>query len=91
MTVQAIPTTYHGITFKSRFESNVAFLLDLLGYTWSYEPQSFLLDNGLHYWPDFWLPGPRFWIESRGYIGEKGEAQVQGFRAAQSTPRPTQR
>lgn len=78
-TPKAIPTLYKGIQFKSRFEADVAMLLDKLGWKYEYEPLSFLLDNGQHYQPDFWLPKLRLWLECRGYDSEKGEMQLDGF------------
>ena len=78
-TIKAIPTTYQGINLKSRFEADIAFLIDNLKYKWQYEPKSFLLDDGTHYLPDFYLPDLRLFIECRGYESEKGEAQINGF------------
>lgn len=79
MQPKAIPTVYKGVQFKSRLEADVAFFLDGIGCKWEYEPVSFLLDNGVHYWPDFWLPEQRVWIEVRGYSTPKGEKQIEGF------------
>ena len=63
-----IPTQYKGIEFKSRFEANVAFMLQSLSLKWLYEPKSFLLpESGLHYMPDFYLPQIGLWVEVRGY------------------------
>lgn len=81
---QAIPTTYtcrdgSTVHLKSRLEGFVAWLLDQLGLTWQYEPESFMLADGTNYIPDFWLPGPRAWIEVRGYDTPKGRRQIMGF------------
>lgn len=78
-TPRAIPTEYNGIKFKSRLESTVAWLLDAMGAEWQYEPKSFLLPNGVQYMPDFWCPGMRLWIETRGYDSPKGRKQILGF------------
>lgn len=67
--LRAIPTEYAGTQFKSRFEANTAQQFDKCGWPWQYEPQSFLLRSG-HYWPDFYLPEQRLWVECRGYEGK---------------------
>jgi len=75
-TFKAIPTTYRGIEFRSRFESEVAMLLDKFGLEWQYEPKSFLLPGG-HYMPDFFVPSLRLWVESRGY--DNKDWQIEQF------------
>ena len=77
--VEAIETDYKGKQFKSRLEANMAFILDEIGYDWEYEPKSFLLDNGVHYQPDFFVPKLDLWIETRGYSNTKGKKQIDGF------------
>jgi hypothetical protein len=75
-----IPTIYKGVRMKSRLEADVAFLLDRLGWPWEYEPQSFLLENGYHYVPDFHVPRWNLWIEAMDYEPPKEEkAQLEGF------------
>ena len=61
-----VPTEYHGTNFKSRIEAEVAQLLDRMKIKWNYEPKSFLLNNGKHYWPDFYLPDLKTWVEVKG-------------------------
>jgi len=63
-TPTAIPTEYRGQKFRSRLESTVAWLLDAMGVEWQYEPQSFLLPNNVNYWPDFYCPKQKMWIEA---------------------------
>jgi hypothetical protein len=78
----SIRTVYNGIEFRSRFEADVAALMDRLGWKWTYEPKSFLLPNGIHYRPDFYVarrPNRGLWVECRGYTSEKGESQIEGF------------
>jgi hypothetical protein len=77
--LRAIPTVFKGIKLKSRFEGDIAFLVDRLGYKWQYEPQSYLLEDGTHYWPDFYLPELKLFIECRGYESDKGADQIDGF------------
>ena len=43
----AIPTVYRSVQMKSRLESKVAYLLDLMGWKWEYEPFS-VIHDGLH-------------------------------------------
>lgn len=38
MKIQAIPTTYAGVNFRSRLEARWAAMFDLLGLEWDYEP-----------------------------------------------------
>lgn len=77
--MESIKTNYNGQEFKSRLEANMAFILDEMEYDWEYEPESFLLDNGEHYQPDFYIPTLNLWIETRGYSTTKGDKQIDGF------------
>lgn len=52
--IRAIPTTYQGVTFRSRLESQWARLLDALAWRWTYEPD---LQAGLVI-PDFLIDFP---------------------------------
>ena len=80
--MNSIPTTYDGLRFRSRLEAEVAQLLNLVRLDWIYEGESFLLDTGEHYWPDFRLPQSKVWLETRGYESVRGCAQIQAFREA---------
>lgn len=64
--IEAVPTTYHGTTFRSGLEANWAATLDYYGIDWRYEPQMFRLPSGTLYLPDFWLPALRTFIEVKG-------------------------
>ena len=80
--IQAIPTTYKGIEFRSRLEATVAQFMDRVRWSWEYEPKSFLLRSGIHYMPDFYVAranGRGLWVECRGYITAKGENQLAQF------------
>lgn len=61
--ITAIPTTYKGITFRSRTEARWSIFFDHMGIEWEYEPEGLELQNGARYLPDFYLPRFRFWIE----------------------------
>jgi len=61
----AIPTEYHGVTFRSKLESRWAEFFDLLEMPWKYEPFSLTTPIG-RYTPDFFAamtPGPAWdWV-----------------------------
>ena len=70
-TIQAIPTTYHGVEFRSKLEARVAACLDQFHLTWFYEHEGYTLSTGERYLPDFWLPNIRTYIEVKGDHGER--------------------
>lgn len=83
MTIQAIPTEYHGVKFRSRLEARWAVFFDSLGVPWQYEPEAFTWPAGLpmdswrndltlggNYCPDFWLPSISTWFEVKGTCRE---------------------
>ena len=77
---QSIPTIYKGVRMKSRIHADVAFLLDRLGWKWDYQPQSFFLENGHHYLPDFHVPHLSLWIAALDHEPDADEeAQLEGF------------
>ncbi len=47
------PTSYRGILFRSRLEARWAVFFDALDIGWEYEPETFELDDGHQYTPDF--------------------------------------
>lgn len=78
--MNAIPTLFKGKMYRSRYESEIAYSLDKIGWEFLYEPMSILLPNcGKHYMPDFYIPAIRLWIEARAYKKEKGEEQTRSF------------
>jgi len=62
--IEAIPTVYRGIKFRSRIEARWAAFFDAIRIRWEYEPQGYAI-NGINYLPDFWLPD----VHSRGIPG----------------------
>ena len=71
--IQPIETTYKGCRFRSRLEARWAVLFDALGIQWVYEPQGFMVTDGLGaqpvaYLPDFHLPRHRLWVEVKGHL-----------------------
>ncbi len=61
--MKAIETEYNGILFRSRLEARWAIYFDQLGIEWVYEPECFVLNNGLKYTPDFYLPQHKCYVE----------------------------
>jgi hypothetical protein len=61
--IKPIETRYHGYRFRSRLEARWAVFFDEMGIQWEYEPQGFVITNGVCYLPDFHLPELRVWVE----------------------------
>jgi hypothetical protein len=67
--IKAIDTIYNGYKFRSRLEARWAVFLDYLRIKYEYEKEGYILSDGTHYLPDFWLPlsaigqGGGFWLE----------------------------
>jgi len=55
--LRPIETVYRGYRFRSRLEARWAVFFDALGIPFEYEPEGYVLPDGTHYLPDFWLPG----------------------------------
>lgn len=64
--IAALPTIYHGTQFRSLLEACWAATLDSLAIAWEYEPQTFQLDSGAKYLPDFHLTEIGVWLEVKG-------------------------
>lgn len=64
--IAALPTIYRGTRFRSLLEACWAATLDSLHVTWEYEPQTFQLDSGAKYLPDFHLTEIGVWLEVKG-------------------------
>ncbi|MFJ9714009.1 hypothetical protein [Streptomyces sp. NPDC101234] len=64
--IDAVPTRYGDITFRSRLEADWAATLDGNGIRWEYEPETITLPSGTLYVPDFWLPELGTWIQVKG-------------------------
>lgn len=54
--IKAIETEYKGYRFRSRLEARWAVFFDVLGVAWKYETEGYVLEDGVRYLPDFWLP-----------------------------------
>lgn len=84
MATSAIPTKYDGIQFRSRTEAKWAAFMDLLGWSWEYEPLDF---DG--YIPDFLVNGD-FWLEVKAAVSleELEEEAPKVFRGLRGEGRP---
>lgn len=54
--IKSKDTEYNGYRFRSRLEARWANFFDRMGIKFVYEPQTFVLENGTLYIPDFYLP-----------------------------------
>lgn len=63
MDLNAINTQYKNHYFRSRLEAKWAIFFDELNIDWEYEPESYILDNGVVYCPDFYLPMFGLYVE----------------------------
>ena len=65
--IQAKPTTFNGIRFRSRLEARWAVFFDYLNIKYLYEPEWDAVKGGwcyVNYKPDFFLPQPfDLWVE----------------------------
>lgn len=75
--VQAIPTQYNGLEFRSRLEARWAIWLDELRIAWEYERDGFQDENGLRYLPDFYLTQAKCYLEIK-----PGEPNAEEIRKA---------
>ena len=84
--IQAIPTRYGGLLFRSRLEARWALFFDRLHIPWEYEPQGFDIGDGQAYLPDFLLGmGKIVWAEVKPSVwaDEDGVARWERFMLAQ--------
>ena len=65
--IQAIPTKYDGIEYRSRTEARWAVFFRYLNIDFEYEKEGYQTSKGW-YVPDFWLPEENCWIEIKGAV-----------------------
>jgi hypothetical protein len=53
VTIQALPSCWHGTRFRSRTEARWAAFFDFMGIGWEYEIEGFGLPDRTRYLPDF--------------------------------------
>ena len=61
--IKPIETEYNGYRFRSRLEARWAVFYDKAGIPYQYEPEGFVLEDGTHYLPDFYLPWFNAYVE----------------------------
>ena len=61
--IKPIETEYNGYRFRSRLEARWAVFFDTAGIPYQYEPEGFVLEDGTHYLPDFYLPWFKCYVE----------------------------
>lgn len=85
--IEAIPTMYKGVRFRSRLEAQWAVFWDELGVKWEYEPQTFKFPDGKQYTPDFWIVDLALWVEIKpnAKIADEEEAQLKCLQLAGET------
>jgi hypothetical protein len=72
--MQAIDTFYSDHFFRSRLEARWAVYFDSLKQKWEYEPEGFVLENGVKYLPDFYIPELDTYVEVKPSINlEQGD------------------
>jgi hypothetical protein len=74
--MKAVKTNYKGVIYRSKLEADFAYFLDKNGLNWFYEPMNYLLSNGKHYIPDFYIPELKLWVECRGYYSKESSEKV---------------
>ena len=73
--INALPTLYNGVEFRSRLEGRWAVFMDHLGVAWEYEAEGFDL-WGDWYLPDFRIPHLEAWLEIKPMQPNKRERRV---------------
>ena len=82
--IKAIETQYKGFLFRSRLEARWAVFFDAMGFQWEYEPEGFVLPDGLMYLPDFKVYTPQgapIWYEIKPSTVQE-DAKFSAFRMA---------
>jgi hypothetical protein len=72
--IKSVPTTWRGVTYRSRTEARWAVFLAELPIAADYEAEPFRLQNGL-YLPDFRIPEWKMFIEVKGREPTEDEAK----------------
>jgi hypothetical protein len=83
---RAIPTIYNGTHFRSKLEADWARSFDTLGIEWEYEKVGQYFGNTFYY-PDFFLPKSRQYVEVKGVFQPDDCKKVQAL-LNHAKPRP---
>ena len=84
--IAPIQTSYKGYRFRSRLEARWGTFFTALGLQWVYEPEGFVLPNGVHYLPDFLVTSPtglKQWYEIKPE-GVTTDPKFEAFKKALS-------
>lgn len=68
------------VSMRSTWEVAYADYLDRNNIDWQYEPQTFLLDDGSAYTPDFFIPQENEYIEIKGWMTESHRRKIHQFQ-----------
>lgn len=82
----AIPTTYKGVTYRSRTEARWAVFFDVLGVSAEWEPEGYQLGD-IRYLPDFYIPAWKIFVEIKGEYPTPFERE-KARRLADATGKP---
>lgn len=77
--IAAKPTLYNGIRFRSKSEARFAEFLASISIRSAYEAYEYLIDDTVEYWPDFWLPDLRVFVEVKGDVLDKSVEKTIGL------------
>ena len=67
MDIKPIETFYNGYRFRSRLEARWAVFFDAAKIKYHYEPEGFVLSDGTHYLPDFYLDDFELYVEIKPF------------------------
>lgn len=68
-----------GMYFRSSWEANYARYLNYQGISWTYESETFELEPGVTYTPDFVLSNQSY-VEIKGWLTEKAKNKLRLFK-----------
>lgn len=72
--IKPIQTRWRARHYRSRLEARWAVFFDTMRIQFQYEPESFRLEDGSIYLPDFYLPDVQWYAEVKPHVGECGKA-----------------
>lgn len=68
------------VSMRSSWEVCYAEYLTKNQIAWKYEPETFLLESGAAYTPDFYLMETNEYVEVKGWLTEQHKARIEAFR-----------
>lgn len=85
--MKAIETIYNGYKFRSRLEARWAVFFDQLHIEYQYESEGYVLENGLCYLPDFYLPSLGVYVEIKpafNILSREDILKIDAFRLGEN-------